>query len=112
MITTTALINASLVPSRSAAFTNEKRIKHSKRARESLGLGWINAILLLRIQIQLKYTIVSKITSHAKDEGEKRSQEVTMTGINSVVTGKFRDPPVIMTGITSRFISRPALECV
>jgi hypothetical protein len=70
MITTTlALINASLVPSRSAAFTNEKRIKHSKRARESLGLGWINAIL--RIQIQLKYTIVSKITSHAKDEGKK-----------------------------------------
>ena len=30
-----------------------------------------------------------------------------MTGINSAVTGKFTDPPVIMTGITSRFISRP-----
>jgi hypothetical protein len=30
-----------------------------------------------------------------------------MTGINSAVTGKFSDPPVIMTGITSRFISRP-----
>jgi hypothetical protein len=75
IITTTALINASLVPSRSAAFTNEKRIKHSKRARESLGLGWINAILLLRIQIQLKYTIVSKITSHAKDEGEKEAKK-------------------------------------
>ena len=29
----------------------------------------INAILLLCIQIQLKYTIVSKVTSHAKDEG-------------------------------------------
>jgi hypothetical protein len=32
----------------------------------------INAILLLCIQIQLKYTIVSKVTSHAKDEGEKK----------------------------------------
>ena len=31
-----------------------------------------------------------------------------MSGTNSAVTGKFRDPPVIMTGITSRFISRPA----
>ena len=31
-----------------------------------------------------------------------------MTGINSAVTGKFSDPPVIMTGITSRFISRSA----
>ena len=31
-----------------------------------------------------------------------------MSGINSAVTGKFSDPPVIMTGITSRFISRPA----
>jgi hypothetical protein len=30
-----------------------------------------------------------------------------MTGINSAVTGKFSDPSVIMTGITSRFISRP-----
>ena len=30
-----------------------------------------------------------------------------MTGINSAVTGKFSDPPVIMTGITSIFISRP-----
>jgi hypothetical protein len=30
-----------------------------------------------------------------------------MTGINSAVTSKFSDPPVIMTGITSRFISRP-----
>jgi hypothetical protein len=30
-----------------------------------------------------------------------------MTGINSAVTGKFSYPPVIMTGITSRFISRP-----
>ena len=30
-----------------------------------------------------------------------------MTGINSAVTGKFSDPPVIMTGITSRFILRP-----
>jgi hypothetical protein len=30
-----------------------------------------------------------------------------MTGINSAVTGKFTDPPVIMTGITSRFISWP-----
>jgi hypothetical protein len=30
-----------------------------------------------------------------------------MTGINSAVTGKLSDPPVIMTGITSRFISRP-----
>ena len=29
----------------------------------------INAILLLCIQIQLKYTIVSKVTSHTKDEG-------------------------------------------
>jgi hypothetical protein len=35
-----------------------------------------------------------------------------MTGINSAVTGKFSDPPVIMTGITSRFISRPATPCV
>ena len=32
-----------------------------------------------------------------------------MTGINSAVTGKFSDPPVIMTSITSRFISRPVL---
>jgi hypothetical protein len=32
----------------------------------------INAILLLCIQIQLKYTIVSKVTSHAKDEGKKK----------------------------------------
>ena len=32
----------------------------------------INAILLLCIQIQLKYTIVSKVTSHTKDEGEKK----------------------------------------
>ena len=31
-----------------------------------------------------------------------------MTGINSTVTGKFSDPAVIMTGVTSRFISRPA----
>jgi hypothetical protein len=31
-----------------------------------------------------------------------------MTGKNSTVTAKFRDPPVIMTGITSRFISKPA----
>ena len=31
-----------------------------------------------------------------------------MTGINSAVTGKCSGPPVIMTGITSRFISRPA----
>jgi hypothetical protein len=30
-----------------------------------------------------------------------------MTGINSTVTGKFSDPPVIMTGVMSRFISRP-----
>jgi hypothetical protein len=39
----------------------------------------INAILLLCIQIcynsQLKYTIVSKITSQAKDEGEKEAKE-------------------------------------
>jgi hypothetical protein len=35
----------------------------------------INAILLLCIQIQLKYTIVSKVTSHAKDEGEKEAKE-------------------------------------
>jgi hypothetical protein len=38
----------------------------------------INAILLLCIQIQLKYTIVSKVTSHlshAKDEGEKEARE-------------------------------------
>jgi hypothetical protein len=34
------------------------------------------------------------------------------TGINSVVAGKFSDPPVIMTGITSRFISRPAYNSV
>ena len=33
----------------------------------------INAILLLCIQIQLKYTIVSKVTSHAKDEGKKEA---------------------------------------
>jgi hypothetical protein len=32
----------------------------------------INAILLLCIQIQLKYTIVSKVTSHMKDEGKKK----------------------------------------
>jgi hypothetical protein len=32
----------------------------------------INAILLLCMQIQLKYTIVSKVTSHAKDEGKKK----------------------------------------
>jgi hypothetical protein len=31
-----------------------------------------------------------------------------MTGINSAVTGQFSDPPVIMTGITSKFISRPS----
>ena len=37
----------------------------------------------------------------------KRSKGVAMTGINSAVTGKFSDPPVIMTAITSRFISRP-----
>ena len=30
-----------------------------------------------------------------------------MTCINSAVTGKFCDPLVIMTGITSRFILRP-----
>jgi hypothetical protein len=30
-----------------------------------------------------------------------------MTGVNSAVTDKFSDPPVIMTGIASRFISRP-----
>jgi hypothetical protein len=30
-----------------------------------------------------------------------------MTGTNSAVTGKFCDPPVIVTGITPRFISRP-----
>jgi hypothetical protein len=30
-----------------------------------------------------------------------------MTGINSAVTGKFSEPQVIMTGITSRFISGP-----
>ena len=35
-----------------------------------------------------------------------------MTGINSAVTGKFSDPPVIMTGITSRFISRPVFSGV
>jgi hypothetical protein len=38
----------------------------------------INAILLLCIQIQfkvLKYTIVSKVTSHAKDEGKKEAKE-------------------------------------
>ena len=29
----------------------------------------MNTILLLCIQVQLKYTIVSKVTSHAKDEG-------------------------------------------
>jgi hypothetical protein len=40
-----------------------------------LGLGRINAILLLRIQIQLKYTIVSKITSHTKDEGKKEAKK-------------------------------------
>jgi hypothetical protein len=33
-----------------------------------------------------------------------------MTGLSSAVTGKFSDSPVIMTGITSRFISRPALN--
>jgi hypothetical protein len=41
-----------------------------------------------------------------------------MTGINYAVTGKFSDPPVIMTchfisglsSITSRFISRPELR--
>jgi hypothetical protein len=33
-----------------------------------------------------------------------------MTGTNSAVTGKFSDPPVIMTGITSTFISRPAYK--
>ena len=31
----------------------------------------INAILLLCMQIQLKYTVVSKVTSHEKDEGRK-----------------------------------------
>jgi hypothetical protein len=37
----------------------------------------INAILLLCIhcQIQLKYTIVSKVMSHAKDEGGKEAKE-------------------------------------
>ena len=30
-----------------------------------------------------------------------------MTDINSTVTGKFSGSPVIMTGIMSRFISRP-----
>jgi hypothetical protein len=35
----------------------------------------INAILLLCIQIQLKYTIVSKVTSHTKDEGKKEAEE-------------------------------------
>ena len=30
-----------------------------------------------------------------------------MTGINSTVTGKFSAPPVVMTGVISRFISRP-----
>jgi hypothetical protein len=38
MITTTALINASLVPSRSAAFTNKNESSIAS-ARESLGLG-------------------------------------------------------------------------
>jgi hypothetical protein len=35
----------------------------------------INAILLFCIQIQLKYTIVSKVTSHAKDEGEEEAKK-------------------------------------
>jgi hypothetical protein len=34
----------------------------------------INAILQLCIQIQLKCTIVSKVTSHAKDEGKKEAK--------------------------------------
>jgi hypothetical protein len=39
----------------------------------------------------------------------KKKLRSDMTGINSAVTGgKFSDPLVIMTGITSRFISRPA----
>jgi hypothetical protein len=33
-----------------------------------------------------------------------------MTGINSAMTGKFSYPPVIMTGITFRFISRPGVK--
>jgi hypothetical protein len=35
----------------------------------------INAILLFCIQIQLKYTIVSKVMSHAKDEGKKEAKK-------------------------------------
>jgi hypothetical protein len=36
----------------------------------------INTILPLGIQIQLKYTIDSKVTSHAKDhEGKKEAKE-------------------------------------
>jgi hypothetical protein len=35
----------------------------------------INAILLFCIQIELKYTIVSKVTSHAKDEEKKEAKE-------------------------------------
>ena len=35
----------------------------------------INTILLLCIQIQLKYTIVYKVRSHAKDEGKKEAKE-------------------------------------
>ena len=69
----------------------------------------INAILLLCMQIQLKYTVVSKVTSERKImRGKKKLRSDNDRGITSAVTGKFSDPPVIMTGITSRFISRPA----
>ena len=35
----------------------------------------INAILLFCIQIELKYTIVSKVKSHTKDEEKKEAKE-------------------------------------
>ena len=48
----------------------------------------INAILLLCMQIQLKYTIVSKVTNHAKDEGGKKLRSDNNDHHKSAVTGK------------------------
>jgi hypothetical protein len=33
-----------------------------------------------------------------------------MTGKTSILTGKFNNAPVMMTGVPSRFISMPALD--
>ena len=51
-------------------------VKHARNSNSTYYYSFdIRHTSTLYMQIQLKYTVVSKVTSHVKDEGKKEAKE-------------------------------------